>query len=298
MSLLRMVKPSHRSTGSRVFQVVNIFLLSLLALLCILPFLHILAVSLSDAASVSANRVGLWPQGFNLNAYRKIFQNHYLLDSFWVTIKRMVLGTAFSMILTVLTAYPLSFSSREFPGRRIYVVFYFISMMFSGGIIPQYMLISNLHLMDTIWALVLGGVPVFNVIVLLNFFRQLPRPLYESARMDGASHLRILMEIYLPLSLPSLATLGLLSLVGHWNDWFGGLVYMKSMENYPLQTYLYNTMQNFSEYYPAFGQDATAAPRQATIAAQTVISILPVLFAFPVLSKYIKTGLVLGSVKE
>lgn len=160
----------------------------------------------------------------------------------------MVLGTLYSMFLTVTVAYPLSFDSKNFRGRKIYVAFFFISMLFSGGIIPYYILIRNLNLMDTIWALVLGPVPVGSVIILMNFYRQLPKALFESARIDGASHFRILAKIYLPLSMPSIATLSLMSLVGHWNEWFGGMIYMKDVANYPLQTYLYASMQNVSEF--------------------------------------------------
>ena len=156
---------------------------------------------------------------------------------------------------------------------------------------------KNLNLMNSIWALVVGATPVGNVIILLNFYRQLPRELYESSRMDGASHFSIMTRIYLPLSLPSIATLSLMSLVAHWNEWFGGMIYMEE-EMYPLQTYLYASMQRVSEFTPGLDGAADAVGRQGLIAAQTVFTILPVLFAFPVLQKYIKTGLVLGSVKE
>mgnify|MGYP002542116678 CR=1 FL=1 len=286
-----------QSQGYRIFFVVNLVFLLLLALICILPFIHILAVSLSDKVSTTANAVALWPKGFNIQSYVKAFADKNIWSSLWVTLQRMVLGTLYSMFLTVTVAYPLSFDSKNFRGRKIYVAFFFISMLFSGGIIPYYILIRNLNLMDTIWALVLGPVPVGSVIILMNFYRQLPKALFESARIDGASHFRILAKIYLPLSMPSIATLSLMSLVGHWNEWFGGMIYMKDVANYPLQTYLYASMQNVSEFVSLQGAGASVS-RQGLIAAQTIFTILPILFAFPVLQKYIKTGLVLGSVKE
>ena len=252
-----------------LFRVVNTVLLMALSLLCIIPFLHIIAVSFSDAASTSANSVALLPKGFNWNAYIKIFNDGFLFQAYLITLERMLLGTLISMILTVSVAFPLSFDKKQFPGRKVYVIFFFFSMLFSGGIIPYYMLIKNLNLMDTIWALVVGPVPVFNAIILMNFFRTLPKGLFESARIDGASYFKVLIKIYLPLSLPSLATLSLLCLVGHWNDWFSGLIYMKSINNYPLQTYLYNSLQNVTEYLSSVGsgQDLQA-PRQAVVAAQ------------------------------
>jgi len=286
-----------KSVSYTIFQVINLFFLIALAILCILPFFHILAVSFSGTSAVTANTVRFLPKGFQLDAYMKIFTTGTLFGSFLVTIKRMLLGTLYSMLITVSVAYPLSFHSSRFPGRKIYVAFFFFSMMFSGGIIPYYMLINELNLMDSIWALVLGGVPVANMIILLNFFRAIPQDIFESARIDGASYYRILASIYLPLSLPSLATLSMLCLVGHWNDWFGGLIYMKSIENYPLQTYLYNAYQNVSEFFVSGNNTLYDAPRQAVLAAQTVITIIPTLIVFPVLQRYVKTGLVLGSVK-
>ncbi len=287
------------SRSYRIFTLFNTLLLGILSVLCIVPFIHILAVSLSNQASTTANQVELWPIGLNINSYIKILQNSYLFGSFGVTIERMILGTIIGMFLTITVAYSLSFTSKEFHGRKIYVAFFFFSMVFSGGIIPYYILVMNLNLMDTIWALVLGPVPVGAVIILLNFFRQLPKAVYESAMIDGASHYRILSNIYIPLSLPSIATLSLMSLIGHWNEWFGGMIYMKSASKYPLQTYLYVSMQNITEFINLDQANAAfSISRQGIIAAQTVFSIIPILLAYPWLQKYIKTGLVLGSVKE
>ena len=286
-----------KSVSYKAFRIINFLFLIFLAIICILPFLHILAISFSDTNSVMANTVKFLPKGFRMDAYMKIFSTGNLLSSFLVTIKRMLLGTLYSMLMTISVAFPLSFDSSQFPGRKFYVLFFFFSMMFSGGIIPYYMLINELNLMDSIWALVLGGVPISNMIILLNFFRAIPKDIFESARIDGASYGKILIGIFLPLSMPSLATLSMLCLIGHWNDWFGGLIYMKSVANYPLQTYLYNAYQNVSEFFVSGNNSLYNVPRQAIIAAQTIITILPTLVVFPVLQRYVKTGLILGSVK-
>lgn len=286
-----------KSITYKIFKVVNFIFLSALAVICVLPFLHILAVSLSENLAVMSNTVGFLPKGFQLDAYMKIFSGGTIFSAFFITIKRMILGTAYSMLLTISVAYPLSFDVSQFPGRKFYVLFFFFSMMFSGGIIPYYMLIKELNLMDSIWALVLGGVPISNMIILLNFFRTLPKDIYESAKIDGASYYKILTRIYLPLSMPSLATLSMLCMVGHWNDWFGGLIYMKQVENYPLQTYLYNAIQNVSEFFVSGTNTLYNVPRQSVIAALTIFTILPTLVIFPILQKYVKTGLILGSVK-
>jgi len=285
-----------QSLPYRIFSVVNTVVLGILAICCIIPFIHILAVSFSDMKSTTAGIVGLWPIGFNFESYTKALGDPAIWKAMGVTLGRMVLGTVYSMVLTISVAYPLSFEGRNFRGRKIYVAFFFVSMIFGGGIVPYYILIKDLHLMNSIWALVLGMTPVGNVIILLNFYRQLPREMYEAARIDGASHFGIMTRVYLPLSLPSIATLSLMSLVGHWNEWFGGMIYMDE-EGYPLQTYLYASMQRISEFTD-ISDVSTAVSRQGIIAAQTVFVILPVLFAFPLLQKYIKTGLVLGSVKE
>ena len=287
-----------QSRGYRIFSVINNTILILLALTCIAPFIHIIAVSFSNPASTTANSVGLWPVGFNVSSYIKAFADPNLWSATWMTLKRMFLGTIYSLFLTVTVAYPLSFEAKQFRGRKIYVAFFFFSMIFSGGIVPYYILVKELGMMDTVWALVLGATPVGNVIILLNFYRQLPKELYESARIDGASHFRILRQIYLPLSMPSIATLAIISLVAHWNEGFGGMIYMKNSSNYPLQTYLYASMQNVSQFTDNLQSAGAAVSRQGLIAAQTVITIIPILFAFPILQKHIKTGLVLGSVKE
>ncbi len=288
----------NKSISYWVFQIVNTSFLVLLAITCVLPFLHIVAVSFSDSASTSAGTVGLLPIGFQWNAYERIIDERDVFVSLFVTVIRMFFGTIWLMVITISAAYPLSLSRQEFYGRRIFVGFFFVSMLFSGGIIPYYILIKDLGLMNSIWALIVGGTPVFNAIILMNFFRSIPHGLYEAAAIDGASHWKILTRIYLPLSKPSLATLSLFCVVAHWNDWFSGLVYMKDKTKYPLQTYIYSFTQYSATYFKSEMYHETA-PRMAIISALNVCAFIPVIVIFPLLLKYVaRRGIMIGSVKE
>lgn len=290
-----MGKKTSGSRTYRIFSFINTTFLALLAVVCVLPFLHIFAVSFSDAASNVANKVGIWPVGLQLDAYMKIFRDGIIFSAYRITLLRMILGTLWSMVLTISAAYPLSLNRNEFYGRQIFVMFFFISMLFSGGMIPYYILIKELNLMNKIWALVVGATPVGNVILMMNFFRTQPHDLYESATIDGASHWKILTRIYLPLAKPSIATITMFNMVAHWNDWFGGLVYMKDASRYPLQTYIYSiTTAAFSV---ESGQAENTAPRQAVIGALIMLAIIPVAIVFPLLQRHIRDGLIIGAVK-
>ncbi|WP_407944605.1 carbohydrate ABC transporter permease [Paenibacillus swuensis] len=290
---------AYDSNAYRLFTFANYLILLAIGLLCVLPMFHLLAVSFSSKGPANANLVGLWPIGFTTEAYAEAFTNTKYLKSFLVTFERIALGVTINMILTFLLAYPLSKESRDFPLRSVYVWFIVFTMLFGGGLIPSYMLMKQLHLMDTIWALVLpGAVPVFNVIMLLNFFRQLPKELEESAFMDGASHMVSLIRIYVPLSMPAIATLTLFSVVGHWNSWFDGLIYMKSPDHYPLQTYLQILLEQTKNAITLDGaKQISEVAKRSLYSAQIFMAMLPILLVYPFLQKYFVKGIVLGSVK-
>ena len=221
------------------FILVNDTLLILTALLCVIPLVHIAALSFSTSATAAAGMVTLWPVEWSLNSYDFVVKRPAFWQSMLVSIKRVVLGGGINLLLTILAAYPLSKDKNELRARSVYAWFFFITMMFSGGLIPWYMVIRQLGLLDSIWALVLpGAVPVFNVILLLNFFREVPKELAEAAFIDGASHLDTLVRIYVPVSMPALATITLFAIVNHWNSWFDGLILMNKPMNYPLQSYI------------------------------------------------------------
>ena len=290
-------------TTSRTADVIIIAVMGIVALFCLLPILNVLALSFSSSAAAAAGKVKFLPVGFTLNAYEYALTKAQFIRSFGISVKRVVLGLGVNMLFTVLAAYPLSKNSRQLTGRMAYAWFFFFTMIFSGGLIPWYTVIRQTGLMDTIWGVIIpGAVPVYNVIVLLNFFRQLPKELNEAAYVDGAGEARILFNIYLPLSLPSLATLTLFVAVGHWNSWFDGLILMKSPDNYPLQTYLRN-MVVVMDQTTIMGMTSSQLEELGKVsdrtlrAAQIFIVALPVLAVYPFGQKYFMKGLVMGSVK-
>ncbi len=288
-------------TKHRVSDVLNIVLMALLALICLLPFVHVIALSLSSNAAVSAGLVSLWPVRFTTKAYTYLLTKSEFWRSFYVAVKRLALGSVINIFLTVLLAYPLSKDSSQFKWRTAYVWFFFITMLINGGLIPTYMLVSKLSLLNTIWALVLpGAVPVFNVILMLNFFRQVPSSLEEAAFIDGAGHIRTLFQIYVPVSAPSIATIALFSMVGHWNAWFDGIIYMNRLENYPLQSYLRGVLISVSaaKMSSANMADMAELSDRTIKCSQIIIATIPILAVYPMLQRFFITGIVLGSVKE
>lgn len=286
------------TTGSKVFVWFGNILLFIAAALCLLPILHLLAVSLSENGPANANLVGIWPVGFNLKSYKEAFSDTKMLMAMWQSVQRVLIGVPVNMVLTFLAAYPLSFDKHQFPLRGFYAAVIIFTMLFSGGLIPSYILINELGLMNNILALILPGIPAFNVIIMMNFFRQLPKELSESAFIDGAGHFTIMLKIYLPLSGAVFATLTLFCFVGHWNSWFDGLIYMREMDKYPLQTYIQSIVAKMN-VSPDLEEAKRLAflSRRSLLFARIFVSILPVIVFYPFLQKYYKTGLVMGAVK-
>jgi putative aldouronate transport system permease protein len=209
--------------------ITNIILYTLLvtaAVSCILPIINILAISFSDPGPAMAGQVGLWPKGLSLSAYNFIATNGAFWRAAGVTVKRLVLGVIVNTVLTVMCAYPLSKTARRFPQRKYYIAFFLWAMLFSGGLIPTYLTVYRTGIMNTIWALILpGAVPLGNVILMMNFFRNLPDEIEEAAIIDGAGHWTVMLRIYVPLSTASMATVTLFTILGHWNAWFDGVIY-------------------------------------------------------------------------
>lgn len=218
------------------------------------------------------------------------------------SVVRVILGAGLNLLMIVVLAYPLSKEKKDFRWRNIYVWFFFFTSLFNGGLIPNYMLLNQLKMLNTIWALVLPcAVHVFNMILMLNFYRQLPREMEEAAFIDGAGQWRTLLNIYIPCSLPSIATLALFSVVNHWNAWFDGLIYMNDASNYPLQSYLQTVIIGLDitsgNFDPNDFERIKELSSRTITAAQIIIATLPVLLIYPFLQKYFVTGIVLGSVK-
>ena len=289
-----------KSAGKLISKIIIWAVVIGFTLSCLLPLWNMIAISLSGSDAVAANEVGLIPKDVNFTAYSKLLNDSQFWKSFLISVERVVLGLAINMFFTVTMAYPLSKSKRRFPAREIYIKFVIFAMLFSGGIIPLFMVVSNLHLTNTIWSLVLpGAVPVFNVILLINFFRGVPEALDDAARIDGASPLQILTKIYLPVSLPALATVALFSIVNHWNDYFSGLIYMSKAAMYPLQTYIQQLTVDITQVTDAEQLKQMASMNNRTFnAAKIVVSTVPLLVIYPFLQKYFVSGMVIGAVKE
>ena len=289
------------SWSRKSFLVFNYIFLAALSLLCLIPFVHILAISFSSASAATGGLVKLWPVDFTTAAYEFVLRQKEFLLAFGISVERVLLGTLVNMVLTVLVAYPLSKEVRQFSMRTVYVWFFVLTMLFSGGLIPLYMTVRSLHLLDSIWALILpAAVPVYNVVLLLNFFRGLPKELEESAKIDGAGVFTIMWKIFVPLSKPAMATLTLFCAVGHWNAWFDGLIYMNQPKNYPLQSYLQTVViaRDTSFMTPEELELLMQVSDRSKSAAQIFVATFPILLVYPFLQKYFIKGIVLGSVKE
>jgi len=285
----------------QLFIVINSIVLASLFVLGLLPFIHLLSVSLSSNIAALSNEVKLWPVGFTLEAYRFLGQKPEFLDSLVVSLQRVVLGTAINMALVVMAAYPLSKEVERFRLRTMYVWFFAVTMFLGGGLIPTYIVVKETGIMDSIWALILpGALSVWHMVMLLNFFRSVPRDLEEAAIVDGAGQLKILARIYLPISLPAIATILLFTLVGHWNSWFDGILYMNSPSHYPLQSYLYTLVTKINiEAISTEDLGALNRLSEKTLrSAQIFLGALPIMVVYPFLQRYFIKGITVGSVKE
>lgn len=290
----------HNSRLRKLFLLGNALLLSAITFLCIVPFIHLLAVSLSSNTAAMAAEVKLWPVGFTLDAYAYLGQKPEFFRSLWVTVQRVVLGTALNMLLVVLCAYPLSKEPRQFRFRTGYVWFFAVTMFFGGGLIPTYIIVKETGLMNSLWALILpGALNVWHLVLLLNFFRNTPREMEEAGLIDGAGHWRILWSIYLPVSGPALATVFLFTIVGHWNAWFDGILYMNSPSNYPLQTYLSTLVTSLSKVSITVDDlsQLQNLSDKTLRTAQIFLGALPIMLVYPFLQKHFTKGITIGSVK-
>lgn len=290
----------HKTTSFKIFNIFNTIILTMAALLCVIPLLHVLAVSLSAKAAADANIVSLWPVHPTLEAYKKTIANPVFINSIWVSIQRTVIGTGLTLLLAFLAAYPLSKEDSTFKGRNVYAWAFVFTMLFNGGLVPFYIVIQNLGLINSFWVLILpGAVNVFTTILLLNFFRGVPKELEEAALIDGSGHFRTLFQIYLPVSLPAIATIALFSMVFHWNSWFDGLLFLNDAKSYPLATFLQTVIIQRDMSTMSMSPGEMELISQKTVkSAQIFIGALPILMVYPFLQKYFVKGLVLGSVKE
>ena len=278
----------------------NAIFCTLVGITCLLPVVHLLAISLSTEDMVSFGKVSLWPVDFNLASYEYILNNTAFWKSFGVTAIRLLLGVPVKVLVCILAAYPLSKFNSRFRGRTVFVWYIFFTMLFSGGIIPWFIVINELKLTGTIWALILPcAVVPGNILLLLNFFRTLPQELEESALIDGAGQYRILFQIIIPIAKPAIATICVYAILEHWNSWFDGIYLMNSPDQYPLMSYLYYTGESisFSQRSSAELETMAEVGKRTYRAAQVFISTLPMLLVYPFFQRYFTKGIVLGAVK-
>ncbi len=290
--------------GIRQFIIYMIVIL--LTISCLIPLMNVISLSFSSSQAVASNKVGLWPEEFTFAAYEKIINDAQFWRSFGISVFRVVMALIINLFMIVTLAYPLSKSVKVFRSRKFFMNIMVFAMLFSGGMIPSYLVIRYLGLINSVWALILpGAVPIGSVILVMNFFRSVPKSLEESALLDGANPWQILTRIYIPISLPALATVSLFSIVGSWNDFFGGLIYITKVENYPLMTYIQSLSVNIAETLQKAG-GMSAQQLQALLsvsnrnlnAAKIVVAIVPLLVIYPFLQKYFVQGIVVGAVKE
>lgn len=287
---------------NRIVNFVIIVVTGLAALACLFPIMHCIALSFSSAAAVSAGEVSVWPVGFNLLGYQTLLKEKQFFVSFGISVVRTGVGWLVGIILTVLMAYPLSKDKKEFPQRGIYIWYIIFTMLFGGGTIPTYIIINKYGLLNNFWVLILPmAVSTGNVIMMMNFFRGIPKELEEAAIMDGATPLHTLFKIYLPISLPSIATISLFIILGHWNSYFDGIIYMSDVHKYPLQSYIQQFVVKMPDTTKMTAEEIAKAAllnNRNLNAAKIVITMVPILCIYPFMQKYFTKGLVMGAVKE
>lgn len=292
-----------RTRGQTVARIVISIILVCVALTCILPFVYLLASSLSTNEQNVAGNVFLVPVDFTLQAYKYLLKRPEYFTSLWVSVKRVVIGTAFKMIIVTLTAYALSKPKSRFRHRGVFMVFFLIINYFGGGMMSTYMVNKELGLVDNFWVLILpGALDIWNITMLMNYFREVPKEIEEAAIIDGCGQFRMLTKIFIPISKPGLATILLFSIVGHWNSWFDGILYMNSPEKYPLQSYLYTVISgtNLSNTGSLSLEQIEALKQLGNInlqSAQIFLGALPIMLVYPFLQKYFIKGIKVGSVK-
>lgn len=284
------------SKSDKIFYIINYIVLGIIGLVTLYPFINILAVSLSNPGQVAAGNVTIFPKEFTTVAYNLVMNN----PRFWSALKISgfvtIVGTIISVAIVALAAYPAS--KKELPFRTPIMIFFVIVMLFSGGIVPNFILVRAIGLYNTRWALVLpSALQVYHLLLIKNYLETLPKELEESAKIDGASNRQILLQVLLPLSLPVLASVSLFTAVIYWNNYFNALLYVSDTSLQPLPYYIYQLIQYYSAP-PIDNPDLAAKLDKNTIQAATIVSsIIPILLVYPFLQRYFVKGIVVGSVK-
>ncbi len=293
------------SFGSRAFDVINIVIMLFILIVVLYPILNIIATSLSGTRYISAGSVTIWPKGFNLDAYTTVFRDPYIFKGYLNSIIYATGSTVIMLLFTALMAYPLTIPG--FAGKKFLTIFLMITMFFGGGLIPTYLLMRSLHLLDTVWVMILpGAISAYNVFLFRTFFLNIPSELKDSASIDGANDLVVLFRIILPLSKALFATFALFGLVGSWNSWFEALIYLRNQDMYPLQmvlrNYLFTLDTTAIQGRVGGGAVAINAPGEtldpkAVRMSVIIITMFPIMCIYPIFQKHFTKGIFVGSIK-
>ena len=283
------------STGSKIFDVCNIIFLSLLALTTLYPFWDCLVVSFSSLKSYLSSGIHLWPSEWSLEGYQYMIANKELWVSYANSIFITIVGTVLNMLVTTMPAYVLS--KKDLKGQRFIMFFAVFTMMFTGGIIPTYIVVKDLHLMNSLWAMILPtAINTYNLIILRNFFLDLPVELEEAALLDGCTEVGVLFRIMLPISKPALTTVTLFYAVDHWNEFFSAIMYINDKATWPLQLFLRSMLFLNDAAYNSGGESLFLLGQPMKMAA-VMMAIIPIMCAYPFFQKYFTTGITAGAVK-
>ena len=284
-----------RSLGSKIFDALNLLFLGLLAFSTVYPFWDRLVVSFSSLKGYLSSSVHLWPSEWSLEGYRYMFSNPTLWTSYANSIFITLVGTLINMVLTIMTSYVLS--KTYLRGHRVLTFLCVFTMMFSGGIIPTYMVIKDVGLLNSVWAMIIPtAISTYNMIILRNFFSGMPKELEESATLDGCTEIGVLFRIVLPVSIPALTTVTLFYAVDHWNDFFSAIMYINKQKSWPLQLFLRSMLYENEAAYQSGGESLYLLGQPMKMAA-VMMAIIPIMCAYPFFQKYFTKGVMTGAVK-
>ena len=283
----------------RVFKYISNFIILITFILVLLPLLNLWSISLSGPTAIVSGKVFVWPVNFHINAYKYVLSSKQFFKSFEMSLMLALVGSFLGIVITIAAAYPLA--KRQLPGRNIILLAFVFTTMFSGGIIPSYMLIKSLGLFNKIWALILPGIGnVFNLLIAKSYFESIPEELEESAKIDGASYTKILFKIMIPIAVPMISVLTLFYAVGFWNEYFSARLYITNSTKMPLQLYLQTVISAANDPTRDFGINKemanTLIPQNITNAT-IMIAMLPIMLIYPFLQRYFISGIMVGSVK-
>ncbi|MBP3360651.1 MAG: carbohydrate ABC transporter permease [Clostridia bacterium] len=290
----------HRiTTGEKIFHAINYIFLALAAGIALFPFINVIAVSLSSSQAIMTGKVFLWPVDVTVRAYKNLIEDGQLFYALKNTVIVTLVGTLFNILGTVMIAYPLS--RKHLVGGKLITALIVFTMLFNGGLIPSFVLVKNLNIMNSFWALWLPAlVSVYNMIIMKNFFENLPPSLIEAVQIDGANDICILFQIVLPLSVPVIATVSLFYCVGWWNNYFNVMIYITDSEKITMTVKIMQMINNFNDTLLQSGEGVTSDQQlvpEAVKSAAIVITTIPIMCVYPFLQKYFVKGVMIGSVK-